>query len=1089
MELTKLSINRPLTMIMIIMTIVVMGRQGYTRLQVDRMPSVDIPFVTVTVVYPGASPEDVADMVLEEIEDAVAGVSGIDEISSTANENFGLVIIQFNEGVDGNQAAIDISRKIDAIRSQLPEDAEDPTIIKADFNATSVMQILVSGQQGQDVLYRIAQDDLKPRLQAVEGVASVSVSGGREREVHVETDPIKLAAYELSLGAIQQALRSENANVPAGSVDFGNQKHAIRSIGEFTGVDEIKDIIVAGGPIINQASGKNNDGPVYLKDVALVSESFAKPKTVVRYNGQEGVLIDITKTSDANAIEVSENIKNEMGLFEEDLPAGASLDIITDTSNYTRESIAAVQEDLLLAILITGLVILVFLHSPVSSFIVMLSVPTSLIATFLAMWAFGFTLNTMTLIALTLVIGILVDDSIVVLENVERHIKMGKTPRQAAIDGRAEIGPATITITLVVVVVFLPVALVSGIIGQFLFEYGITISVATLVSLLVSYTLAPMLAALWLHNENAPKKAPTGLVKWAGFLFKPITWTWAQFVRVWEAGFTALANIYAMLLRWSLKNIVTQFVIVAIAAAALYGGILLVSNGLIASEMLPQEDDGEIKIEIERPAGTNLAATDRAASRVEQAMVQQVPEVAKIITNVGGTGGGFDLGAGSPNKSTIIAVLVNKESRQRSTVEIVEALRPALKNVPSADIAVSLNASMGGGSAIEFKLLGPDYDTLIDLSEQAAAIAATVPGAVDVRVNGGDRPPETRVVLDRRRTKDMKQSPAQVGSTLRAAINGTKVGALDTPATGKLDIVLQMNEQTRTDPQKLLAMPVGYVDGEVVYLSQIANVEDSQAPGTITRSNRQPSITIQLGASGRGAGDITNDIEAALNAQLNMPAGYKFQLAGQTEMQRESFADLGSALVLSILLIYMLLVALYQSFMQPLAIMFTMPMGLVGAFLGLWLTGNSLNIMSILGIIMLTGLVTKNAVLLIDFTNQLRDEGYDIKHALVESGRLRLRPILMTVLSLVLALLPLLFSNTAGTEMRAPIAAVIVGGLSFSTLLTFFLVPVVYNFFEWLSATSTSVVRRALGLQKRTAAGSGTDKGQQGPTPAPQAGA
>lgn len=538
MGLTRLSINRPLTMLMIILGLVVLGYRAFTFMPLDRFPKVDFPFVTVVTVFPGASPEDVEDLVVKPIEDAVAGIAGIDQLTSRSTEGLGTVTIAFVEGVDGNQAAIDVERQVATVRNQLPGEAEDPSIIKADINAIPIIVSALNGPQNQETLFDIANDDLKPRLQAVDGVASVSIAGGREREVQIEADPAKLAAYGLPFSVIQQAVSANNVTFPAGSLDEGRQKTSIRSVGEFKSVEEINHIVVK-----NTTTNKEQPGGlVDLQDVATVQEGLKDREQILRFNGLDAISISVTKTSDSNTVEVANNVQKVIKEFQKDLPSGASLTVVLDSSQFIRNSVAAVQEDLVMAILITGIVMLVFLHTIRSTFIVLMAIPTCIMSSFLVMWILGFSLNQLTLMALTLVIGILVDDSIVVIENIERHLKMKKPPRVAAIDGRSEIGLAAITITLVDVVIYVPVAFTSGIIGQFFYSYGITIAVTTLASLFVAFTLTPMLAAFWMKDESQPEQPSHGLGKVFHYLMLPITWFWHLFIRLWEAGFDAPAD-------------------------------------------------------------------------------------------------------------------------------------------------------------------------------------------------------------------------------------------------------------------------------------------------------------------------------------------------------------------------------------------------------------------------------------------------------------------------------------------------------------------------------------------------------------------
>lgn len=1099
MGLTRLAIRRPLTMLMIILGLVVLGYRALTLMPVDRYPQVDFPFVSVVTVFPGASPEDVEDLVVKPIEDAVAGISGIDTLQSTAREGVGVVIIGFKEGVSGNQAAIEVERQVAAIRGQLPSEAYDPSVIKADINAVPIVQMVLSGPQGQDELYDLAKNDIKPKLQTVRGVAAVNISGGREREVQIYPDPEKLAAYGLSLGAIQQALSLNNLTFPVGSIDEGRQKTAIRSVGEFTDLKQIENVVVAAAGSGRPARpGQDIGGMVYLRDVARVQQGFKDTTQLLRYNGIEAVSISVIKTGDANTIRVVDDIRQLVAETNAKLPNGAQLTVVIDDSDFTRKSVSAVEEDLMMAILITGLVMLVFLHTLRSTFIVVLAIPTSLISTILVMWAAGYSLNVLTLLALTLTIGILVDDSIVVLENIERHLRMKKKPRQAALDGRAEIGLAAITITLVDVVVYVPVAFSTGIVGQFFRSYGVTIAVCTLFSLFVSFTLTPMLASRWMKDESVPPRPPRGLRKVLGLILWPVAFLWNLFVRVWEAGFNGLAALYALTLRLVLKNVLTMFLAVIVAFASLAGGVYMVVSGMVGSEFFPQEDDGRFTIKIDMPAGTNLQATDQAARQVEQIVVQNVPETVAILTSVGSSSGLFGFGGSGGNSATIDVRLVDKTQRQRSTTAVVQALRPLVKQIPEATIAInqtsSIGAAGGGTNPIQIQIYGEDPNTLIELANQVEAVMHEVPGATDVQNLDAARSPEARFVIDRDRALDQGLTPAQVAASLRTALSGTKVGTFKPQGGREVDITLRMDEAARASMNQLLQLPLGYRNGRPVRIEQVASLERGQAPAVIKRTDRQRQLTVTSGATGRPQGDVTNDMEAAMKARVPFPAGYGFKFTGAAEAQRESFQDLGNALLLSIVLIYMLLVALFQSWLHPLAIMFSLPVSLVGAFGGLYLTGNTLSLISLLGIILLVGVVTKNAILLVDFTNVLRREhGYSRKEALVQAGRLRLRPILMTTAALVFALLPLLLGRGAGAETRAPMAAVVIGGNVSSTLLTLILVPVVYTFLDGGSSLATRFIRWLMGAPAETEPVEGpiTEPGPSAPVPprpAPQPG-
>ncbi len=1065
MGLTRLSVRRPLTMLMIILALVVLGYKGFTSMQVDRFPKVDFPFVTVVSVFPGASPEDVEDLLIKPIEDAVAGISGIDYISSISNEGVAFVIIAFLESVDADQAALDVQREVATIKGTLPDEATEPSIVKADINALPILNIVLNGPQSQDELFKLAEDEVKPRLEAVKGVASLSISGGRKEIIAVQFNPQQLAAYHLPADALSQRFMMNNMTFPAGSIEEGRQKNSIRSLGSFQSLNEIENMVISGGAPPAGAPGGPPAGPsggqsqgsgglVYLRDVASVTPSYKDVSVHQRFNGQDTVAISIVKSTDANVIDVADAVREKVETLNKDLPGGAQLSIVTDDSGFIKNSVNAVKDDLILAVLITGLVMLVFLHTIRSTFIVLLAIPTSLFSTFLVMWALGFTLNILTLLALTLIIGILVDDSIVVLENIERHLKMKKDPKQAAIDGRREIGMAAIAITLTDVVVYVPVAFTSGIVGQFFRSYGITITVATLFSLFVSFTLTPMLAAYWMKDERYEDLPRSGIAGLFGKLMSPINWLWNGFINLWERGWDKLANLYAFTLRLSLKNFLTQLLVVVISLAILAASLLLVPK--IGFEMMPQEDDGRIQISVEMPPGAALNVTNEVARQVEQIALQETDgELVSILTRAGSSSASlFTMGrGGGSNNATISLQLVNKNNRNRSLDEIIEALRPKVSKIPDATIKVETISFMGGagGNAINIQVTGPNSDVLLGLSKQVEHILRTTPGTVDVVNNGANRAPENKIILNRQRLTDLGLSPAQVAGTLRTAVTGSDVGDYAPEGEEKIEINLRADESARENMKKLLQMPIGYSGNKPVLLAQVAQIERSLAPSTIDRHNRQRILAISAGSKGSDPGGLANRVEERIKNEVIFPPDYSYRFIGMTAEQRKAFTQLGSALGLSIILIYMLLVGLYQNFLQPLAIMFALPLSLIGVLGGLYLTGNTLNIFSLLGIIMLAGVVTRNAILIIDFANQLQEEGMERKAALVEAGRLRLRPIAMTANTLIFALLPVLLSTADGSESRQPLAAVLMGGSVTSGLLSLIFIPVIYNAFENLN--------------------------------------
>ena len=1052
---TRLAVKRPLTMLMIILALIIMGIQGYNALKVDRFPEINIPYVAAIVIYPGASPTDIETEVVKPVEDAVAGVSGLDYMESTSQESVGMVLAVFKTSVDGDQAAIDVERALDNVA--LPDDAESPAIWKADFNAFPIMNIAVSGPQSLEEKYKIADEVIKPRLLSKEGVAAVTVAGGLEQEIQIQADPLKMAGHNVSLTQLAGVLIQENVDVPAGSVTTGSERTAIRSLGRFSRIEDIEKIVVSFG-----------GDQVYLKDVADVMDTYKEVEEKLRLDGEDAVSLSVTKQSDANTVQTSENIREAMEELQALLPEGMVLEIINDDSEYTEAALDAVVTDLILAVLIVGAVLLFFLHLWRSTFIVLLAVPTSLISTFLVMYALGFSLNTVSLMALALVIGVLVDDSVVVLENIVRHLGLGKSPEQAALDGRAEIGMAAIVITLADVVIYLPVAFMSGIVGQFFKEYGITMATAVLFSLFISFTLTPLLASRWLKGEYKPR----GL--------------WGRFVSSWERAYSSLTSVYGGVLDWSLHH---RPVILLIAGLSLAVAFAMIPLGLLSAEFMPAEDTSQVLVDIKMPGGTGLETTDEIARYIEE-IAMTYPETKNVLTQVGSKGGNVFSQLGSSG-AQITVNLVDKSERSRSSEDVAKDIREKVADISEGSLLVSVPSSMAGpGAGLEIVIAGPDIDVLIDLANQVEQVMLNTPGIVGVRNTEADRSPELRMLLDRDRMKDLGLSAADVGQALRMAVSGVQVSTYRVEGQTELDLTLIANQETRDDIGKLERLPLTYTgNGTPVRVGQVANPTGARAPSVISRYNRERTITISANlAEGAALGDVNAAVMEGLDQNVLFPEGYHIPETGMVKMMEESFQALFGALFLSIILIYMLMVALYESLVSPLAIMFALPVALVGAFLGLALTGNTVNIFSLLGLVMLMGLVTKNGILIVDFTDILRERGVPRTEALIEAGKLRMRPILMTSAAIVFAMIPLVLKLEAGAESRAPMAAVIIGGMTTSTLLSLVVIPVVYSYLDGLE---TFVRVKLLHQQPRFALkpeqGAGASDASDGKTPTPPA--
>lgn len=1032
MSLTRLAIQRPLTILMVILGIVLMGGVSYTHLRIDRLPPITIPFLGVNVTYPQASATDVEQLVTQPIENAVSGMAGVDSISSTSSEGRASVTIQFSSGTNIDAAALDVGRRVAAIRRALPADASDPTIFKADPNSTPIMNVALSGAP-LDQLFDLANTQLQPQLQSIAGVASVTIQGGQQREIQVTLDYAKLAAFNITVAQLNNALTAANVTAPVGALDLGTRSVNLRSVGAFDQVDSLRRLVI---------TQTTTGGPVMLQDVATISDGYKQVTQYQRMNGKDAVGLTIVKQSDANELKVATDVRAALEKLKGILPDGTQLQVTNDNSIFTRSSLDAIQHDLIIAVILVGAVMLLFLHQWKNTAIVLFAIPTVLISTFLFMYMLGFTLNIMTLMALALMIGILVDDSIVVLENIHRHLEMGESPREAALNGRNEIGMAAVAITLADVIVYAPIAFVSGTVGQLFQQYGLTVVIATLLSLMVSFTLTPMVVSRWLrHTDPNEGRGPM-----------------ARFGRWWDGWFARLGALVGRLvpltvrLRWP----------IAIASVAVFLACgALIRFGFIGTEYAPTEDDGNIRVNMNMPSGTSLATRDDGARQLEAAL-GTIPEVQNVFTNVGGGG------------ANISVELVSKHDRERSAQDVAQSIRDLGRNIPGATVSANISSPLGGGGgggvgSLEVQVQGTDLETLTQLANEVTAVAATVQGLTPLTSNGLAATPEFHIKLDPARMAQLGVTSQTVATALRTTLAGSTVTQLRRPGQAQVDITVIGNPVSRANLTDLMSLPVASSAGAgaaaaagaaPVLLGQIATVVPGTGPVQISRVNRNRSLSLRGSATpGRPLGQVAADLRAAL-ANVDAPPGYSVVIGGQAQQLNTALASLGQALVMAVVLEYMLLVALYQSWFYPLVRMMAVPLGLIGALLGLLFTHNTLNIFSIIGLVMAEGLVAKSSILLIDYTNTLREQGMGRVEALAEAARTRLRPILMTSATMVFGMFPLALKLEAGAESRAPIAIVVIGALISSTVLTVLVVPGLYTLFDDLSVWCNSLFSR-----------------------------
>jgi hydrophobic/amphiphilic exporter-1 (mainly G- bacteria), HAE1 family len=1015
MTITELSIKRPTLVVVVFTVLAVLGIFGYYQMKYELLPKMSIPVVVVQTLYPGASPYEVENNISKPIEDAVSGIDKIDYVSAMSFESMSLVVVQFKQNADIDVVVQDASRKVNAIVSKLPTDAKAPTILKIAIDEIPVLKIGVTSHMDSREFYQFMKDRVQPRISKIAGVAQVSLSGGEEREIKVNMDANKVRAYGMSIMQIVQAVRSANMDFPTGNIKDSDQQFVVRIAGKFKSIEELRNLVVG---------RSRQGGDIRLQDVAEVQDGIKEYAQMNRVNGLTSVGIQVAKQSDANAVSVSELVRAELKKIQEEYKEqGIVFDIAQDSSTFTLDSANAVKRDLLLAVMMVAIVMLLFLHSFRNSLIVLVAIPCSLITTFMFMYAMDFSLNIMTLLGLSLVVGILVDDSIVVLENIYHHIEKGEESRIAALRGRNEIGLAAVSITMVDVVVFLPLSLVSGIVGQIMRQYSLVIVGATLTSLFVSFTVTPTLASRFAKLERLTDRTLLG-----------------RFALAFERFYHRFSDFYQKMLKWSLVNKAK----VALGALGLFIlSLLIPAFGLIGNEFMPQSDRGEFGATVEMMPGSSIEQTNQSALQFEK-IFSQIPEVKKVFTSVGVSGSG-SITLSSDNFTRFDFALIPKEKRKRSTLEIEDEIREKVMEIPGAKIYINPIGMFGSAdqSAIMIGVNGTDQKLIAQAAEQAKTLLTSINGTTDVRLSAEQGKPEMQVEIDRTKLSQLGLSVAEVGTALRVALTGNDESKYR-DGTNEYDIRIQFDEYNRSQTNNIGNMMFMNSRGQQVELKQFANVYMSSGPTKLERRDRMSVVYIYAQTTGRATGTIMQDFKNKI-AGVQLPAGVTIAYLGMEQMRGDSFRDLGIAFMIGILFVYLIMVALYDSYVYPFVVLFAIPLALVGAMIALAITGKSLSIITILGIIMLVGLVSKNAILLVDRTNQTRlEQGLSVYEALLEAAKSRLRPILMTTFTMIFGMMPIALSTSSGSEMKSGLAWSIIGGLTSSLFLTLVIVPVVY---------------------------------------------
>ncbi|MDR3591625.1 MAG: efflux RND transporter permease subunit [Negativicutes bacterium] len=1007
-------IKRPVFTTMVVMLLVVFGLSSYPSLGIDLYPDVDFPIVTVTVTWTGTSPEEMETLVTKPIEDAVSSVSNIKTLSSVTLEGFSQTTLEFTFGTDAKMAANDVREKVAGIRKRLPDQIDEPAVQRFDITAQAIVYFsLASDSRSRGETRKIAWDIVKDELQRLDDVADVSVFGAAAREIHVFVDPRKLEAYRIGFQDLFNILDAQNMDTPGGRVREKGTEITVRTLGQFKSVDDVKNIVVA-------SQGLQN---IRIKDVADVTDGFEEERTYARTDGTPSVLIAVQKQSGTNTVQVAERVKTRMEQLQRDmLPPDIKVSIVRDSSRYIHDNLDDVMMSLVFGGLLAVIITFLFLQNTRATIIGAIAIPTSIVATFFLMKVMHFTLNNMSLMGLSLAVGILIDDAIVVIENIFRHMEHGKPPLQAAAEGTGEIALAVMATTLSILAVFVPVGNMGEVIGEFFKQFGLTVAFAVAFSLFVAFTLTPMLSAYWLKISPVNRETLHGPGRWI-----------QKVLDVWEDGFLRFRDTYKEVVSWALKR---PKKLVALAVLSLLINIALVP--FLGKEFQPQYDSGEFNIALEAPAGTSLDKMKELVAPIEKEVLS-IPGLETAFFNIGSQR--------NPVYKGFIGVrLIPSDKRSKSMMDIMDDLRIKFRKVQGLKVAVNNTQGVGRGDArpIQIAFRGPDLEVLRTIASQLADEIRKIPGTADVDISSAQSEPEVQIRLDPERIGQTGVNATDAGNAIQMAFLGIVQKNQFTIADKAYNIRVQMPEESRMSIDDVANLRISGKSGTFVRLGDVAEVKFSSGPTQIDREGRQRQVIVYGNAIGISSGEVMDRALNTIIPAMNLPFGYTYRLVGQAQTMQDSFREISKALILAIVLIYMVLAAEFESFIHPLTIMLSLPFSLVGAILGLLVAGKTINIMSLIGIIMLMGLVTKNAILLIDYTNQLREKGYEITEALVEAGAVRLRPILMTTFAMILGMAPIALGWGAGAELRSSMGVVLVGGLITSTFLTLIIVPLVY---------------------------------------------
>ncbi|WP_018884171.1 efflux RND transporter permease subunit [Paenibacillus massiliensis] len=1012
--MSQFSIRRPVTVFMLIVTLLIGGGIFALRLPVEQMPDINLPIAAVVTSAPNSTPSEVEELITKPIEGSLASVQNVDTISSQSSEGSSMVMIQFNWGIDLDQALLDVRDKIDSVRGSLPDSANSPRILKIDLNATPIINLSYTGDMDINTLKSIATETIQPELERIGGVASVSVAGGQDRMIRITLDPGKMQGYGITLDQVSQMLSANNLSGSAGAVTRGDTEVQIRVQGEYQAVSEIGETLIPAG-----------SGTVRLKDIASVEDGLADVESISTFNGKPSINIGVTKASGGNTLSIAGAVKDKLDSVRDKLPAGTELTLVTDASVPVSDSVHLLVEHAILGLVIASAVLLLFLNSPRSTIIAAIVIPISFIATFMMMYFTDQTVNIISLSGLLLGLGSFVDFAVVIIENIFRQRHEGKSMLQGAIDGSKQVGNAVMASALAQIVVFLPIVFVDGIAGEMFKPLALTVIFSHIAALVVSLMIVPMLSSIWLPKVPDESIYTSGTYRGAN----PIIW--------FNIGFEKFKTFYTKILKWSLGH---RKSIIAITILMFIGAGMLMP--FVKAEFIPSEDLGEFTISVEMPNGTKLEETEKVVEQIE-AEIQKIAELEMVTATVGNSGG---FSAGGGNTASFNVTLLDE--RLRSTDEVVSELRGKLNQIPEADITIDATSGLATGSAVQINLQGDDIDVLRELSDNLVNEVSKIEGVVNATSSLDAVREEYEVLVNKQVASQYGLSASQILSTVRTSFNGSVATSFRT-GDDQIDVQIALPKEYQQDFSYLENLRITTAQGIDVPLLSVATLQRVDVPQTITRNNQVRQVEVTAGSDANAnAVEINQKVTTLLN-NLKLPEGYTVDTGGgQQEQMMESFTSLGIAILLSVVLIYMVMAGQFESLFTPFVIMFSIPPTLIGVIIGLVVTGTSLSITAFTGYIMLAGLVVNNAIIMIDFIIQLRQQNIEREEAILMGSSERLRPVLMTTLSTVLALLPMMLSTGSGNETMAPMAVVVVFGLSFASVITLILIPVVYLIFD-----------------------------------------